>query len=524
MPSSSSSSSNQPPPWTPSSDKPSFGTPLVYLATENAITLGRNSNAKTLLTTAISLNLTQGRWASQFLLSLPPEQIGPIIKGDNAELREVLIKKNLMTASEIKEGVFPPSKPGQTSPALPLFHLANPLLSEAHLQSIIKANPENSEVLGSILANPNCPRSLNSPDKPNSKISSYYEVALSIYGDLTNPATMEALEHIMSMDSQASPLSVLFSAQRHTCLSHLISRDDLPAPVVRKLDPILTPPMFETLAKSETHRHLVKDGILTGMNSTINTDNWKLVVSPEVSAEVLVSKFRQTKVDDYDTRRTLASHVNAPPSMVEEVINTHDPEVTTTFAHLLVENQNPHAEPALINIRSKFQNSDYPDNLGSLLVISPSLLETASEEAIESRNWSAVASSMCHPNFPWGKQGKFPLDLLSNMDEEYLMAALAARAASGVVTNDDYENANANLTDATALLFAPNLSSHRLGKLVEKHPGLTPLAAVHPNGFDISTESLEPEVREIVERTRVAPLPGYSSQSPFPPAPTVLSI
>lgn len=496
---------------------PSPGTASIPLSPDAAVKLGRDKHASVILATAARLGMASGFWVRPFLHSVPAEPIREIIQDMEGEfIGDILIKKKVLSPEQFLSQVEPIVATATKHLAedekttVNSIHLANPLIPSDKVASLMLPLPRESSIRAALMANSNCPPELAPPNENTTQFAWQYEKALAMYGDLSNPFTKKTIEGLLEPETPSVGEDSLRS-HIEDCQTLLAAREDLPASIIKQLDAVARPEVFQILIKSASHQSLVKSGHLSGMNKQYPGEDWRLFISPVVGIGGLQAKWRETEDSEAVSKQMIAAHPNAYTFMVDEIIHKRIPGYSTTFPTQLIENQSSNTERAVNALKKLSPSAKYPSTIGSLVDISPETLVAAYNEAVEDQKWSRAAACMCNKKFQWRKHDQFPPELRQSMIEEDLMAALAARAVSGMVSQDDCDNAIKSSQSATALLFAQNLSSRRIGKIVENHPQLTALAAVHPNGFDVSTKDLAPEIRVVVERNRTTPLPGPSS-------------
>lgn len=298
---------------------------------------------------------------------------------------------------------------------------------------------------------------------------------------------------------------------RDLCRRNLASRRDLTSFFAKEMDGTASPALYEKLMETPAHRKLVEDGVVTGFNQEIDGMRSRLVLSPAISAMTLETLFDTHKNENVETSRVVSAHQNAARKIVTETLGALNPSTAYEFATNLIANQSPHAEYALGEIKYRFHGSKVPTNVGTLEAASKELLMSSEKELREEERWEGLACVMCNSNFPWGECVHPASELQKGARPAHYMAIQSARAIAGAIKPSDFEAAISDKDEAMALLFAPNISSPRLGKLAEAHPEIAPLVAIHPNGFDVSTKDFSPEVRLIVDGIRCAPLAGHSS-------------
>lgn len=468
-----------------------------------------------------------------FLSFAPAEVIKPIIQGIAVKqgkdaVAENLLINNLMSQERI-ESIASLIAPGDDwssmGDVISKLHLAHPLISSKKIEELLDRLPAESTANAALMANPNCPKARIVTNWFSEANTRNYQEALSSYGDLDDPRTMEALDDLfVKTIPQPTHDKELLTRHRDHCLIRLASRQDLTEDLAKRIDSVASPMVFGRLVKSLAHRELVSAGTLTGMNQKDIGDPWLLVLSPEVTTVRLGSYFNVPGNRDYSTRRILATHQNATLDMIMDIIEKNEPGTADKLATQLVTTQSPHASKALAAIKKKFPNNPFPSNIGSLNIVGSEMLETAFDESRVRGDLVQCTKIMCNPRFPWQRHQNDLAAMKPEGEREGWVSALASKVQAGYLTNDDFTDAMTDIDTASAVLFAPNISSHRLGKLASRHPDLVPLAAVHPNGFDIPTKNLSSEAQAVVESARYTPLAGHSSSQWQNQEPQVLTI
>lgn len=466
-----------------------------------------------ILAAGLRLQLAEGTWIQGFLRKAEPSAIAPVIKDMPVRwCQEDLLVNNLLSESQMAVFAKDLAKGiDWTTPrsGIHMIHLANPLIAESQIEELIATVPSKSPALAALMANKNCPSSHQRNTLPRELIA-FNQEALAMYGDLTKPDVLKELNEILHTPAPDVEKKKIRD-HREKCMRHLIERTDLPVELVKTLDAVVPPPLYEELTNLPIHRELVKSGGITGVNASGPSGDWKMVLSQEMTKESVDEMFNDPKFFGVEVQRVLAAHRAASPEMIVSYLRVRESETAGQFATALVANQNPYAESALIAIRRQFPSSSFPENLGTLKNVSSGLLMKAMAEAREFDKWDEVALLASNKNFSSSAYARTLPDLKSNMPKEHLMALEATRAINSGISPEVFDEAMTSLESSTAMLFSPSISSRRLSKLAEAHPAATALAAIHPNGFAVETSSLPPETHVIVEKIRCIPLAGQSS-------------
>lgn len=490
-----------------------------------AVTFSRNSHSCLMLAATARLNMSVGGWVESFLESAPKNQIADIVKDLPADgIIGRLLKNSLVTEkrfeAELDRFMLSPTW-HTSSTSLGAIHLASSLLSSEKIEGLLSSLPKDSMARAALMANPNRATSHIAESSLSPEEKRNYQEALSIYGDLASPSAIAGLSGLFTAGKEAMGI---VAGHRTTCLENLSNRSDLTRPMAKQLNDIVQPYIFAKLVKTPIHQQMVREGIVDGVNPRINGERDHLVLSPAMSSDAVMA-FLHSK-EDFDDRslRVIGAHPNAPNVVVGATISAQSEKTARMYGHLIVESQSPHAEETIVKLRRKFKGSELPLNVAELVGASSALLKESLKECWKSETWDSVTRTMCHTNFPWKEFASVPEELKGKLPGRDYTAVQVAHAQAGNITSQVFEKAINDERAATALLFAPSLSSHRLGKLVERHPEIAPLAAIHPNGFNVDASRLKPESRAIVNELRYAPLAGSSTPSSVSGKPTTLAI
>lgn len=427
---------------------------------------------------------------------------------------EVLFRSGLLSAKRF-EGIAIEKARG-TGNLIRTAYLASPLLSkETIVELLTELRPETKEA-AVLMANPNCPPSLSTPNKLTPPLRIDYLEALCLYCDVEAKLDSGDLDAILKTGASRG----MKQSSKKNYLTLLAKRKELPEKAAHRIAAVCDLQVYAELVQNPTHRRMVREGKLPSYRAEDGKFR-TLVLSPEATSSELEELSVESENATASILNHIVSHPNASAALVESAIESWEYAETIPLQCQLILNQSPMASAALTTLHE--QNPTMRMNLliPELIEASPELLEKYCDdvsdaetklERIAGTKWAYIAGAMVHPNFPWEKTAEVSSELKENLSKEELAAIYASRAIAGVVTPGDLKAAETDQDIAASILFASNLSSYRLATLVEKHPSLTPMAAIHPNGGDIDTTSRNKSVRELVEPLQMKSLQGSSGR------------
>lgn len=376
--------------------------------------------------------------------------------------------------------------------------LANPLLSGdlivELMSSLDSENPNPGQA--ALYANPNNPASIDRALRklPRGYIP-FYLCALAKHGNIQDPKVeLYVKQQIIEFDDGLLSATQLTQAQQA-----LAMRKDLTPTLAESLDAKCAPSVFYKLVGNEMHQSLVLADKLPGHNF-LNLRGEPVSLSPALTRERIQelwtwseSGATSTHPSGQEFQAELAAHENSTPEMMDQALN--EPDIKFLYAPRIAYSKKP-AEAINKDIKSLLEARLIDGSIiGSIPGASSENLFTAAEkyarETTTDRDHNLEA--LCtHPNFPWERIT--PKTHLHTVSGESAPLLACSKALNSKVTPTVTEGAE------VSLLFVPTLSGYRLSALAKEHPDLTALAALHPNGWDISVKHL-PE-RAIVENIR----------------------
>jgi len=361
---------------------------------------------------------------------------------------------------------------------LTVSDLASPMLKEGAIRNLfgLPISREAKVVLGT---NPNCPRELVQPARPEDM----YNVALGAarYGDLEDNSTVELVEnHLLR---EATP------ANRRYALGALLRRKNVSSLMAAVMDKYVNGKEYASLAQMDGHRDYIREKHdepdVSVSVADIFTADKELKIPVGLRSWHVKSLFynkQLTTPGEAKTRALLALHPNASIAVVNEALNI--PRIREHMSDAAIGSESPHAEWII----EKCDTDSSSFVVATLPNASPAGLLKAAGKGVNTTDVIGLEAALTHPNFPWSDTDH--TELMDEVPSAILDVVLVARALYKAPDVKSIPEA-ATKVFPSAMLFSPGMSARQIEKLVEKHPELAPLAACHPNGYDVVVDNKE---------------------------------
>lgn len=382
--------------------------------------------------------------------------------------------------------------------------LANPLLPATAIQTLLEKDISDA-ARGLLRANPNCPRELSGAHvyktSRNKEEELYYAMGIAKYGSLHEPENEEfLLEHMERPDTQ------------HIA-NMLAWRDDISEPLLEAIDKQITGPAREVLMKNIAHQSHVTNDLLAGDN--LDRGGKTLYLSPAIRVGQLENIFYHAKLSDSERTKdpnecvaVVALHRNTSRDTIDDAL-----EIAATHQFIakgLKDCQSPSFEYLMRKVHeAKIVECD-TTIASNYQRASPEFLQWSAETAIAAKKTDSMIDLLSHRKFPWKS---FSRETLLESVGENQWATLAALESLADANKGEELGDLCAGAYCPAALFSPTLSGVRLEKIAATSPAMTALAAIHPNGGDISIKGLTSKTQKIVRAMRVNSeenLPGRS--------------
>ena len=378
--------------------------------------------------------------------------------------------------------------------ALAIFDFANPALTTQSIERLwhAAAHPA-SDVQDMLSLNPNAPASMRFNDASKTTSSFSFLTACAKYGDLKNQAIVSVLQKHIFEDK---PTEVnLKSFYEPMC-----RRADLPPDIVSALAIIAEGNSYWELAQNKSYRAMCQTTD-TGESLDPYFGRVSLRLHPDVSNETLNDIFDvlettqgKLRVSRWETEMArLAAHPNSDKALISRF-----------FAGPV--RGLPHGMD-FPRINHDFDERDWTERVetGAIDPVNVARAENCSSKTL---GWAFAKSIknpcdqsllLTHKNFPWADfDFKEACKTVSN---ESIQVVRAARFLSGSVPLGELAS-EIDGWNCMEALFAPNLSSRQITKIVAKHADLAVLAAIHPNAENIDVPAEHRETVEIIQPPR----------------------
>lgn len=384
--------------------------------------------------------------------------------------------------------------------------LANPAISRKLVGKLLKAqdSPGATDAIAALYANPNCEHGHELATSSLSKEGlRNYVRALAKHGDLSNPDVEGFLRKNLLQGGQVE----MSTDEKLTPQQHLADRDTLTPGLCFALDSFGVEGTYERLIRNPMHELLVKRGTVDGHNISRPHLSGQVLLSAALTKEKIAELWSQaadpaehSSFKPGQIMAVLAAHENASPEMCWTACTK--PDITADYGVALTNSKKtgPQINDAVESLLS--QHMITGATIASIAGLSRDcLLEAALKYEggpSQSRDHQLVA--VCsHPNFPWKD---VPPDHAIRQKPCQGMPIIELSAALRGKLDVDPRWNRVESEHQLPMLFNPTLSGHRLAKIAEKHPALAGLAALHPNGADVSIKNLPSEERVIVGAIR----------------------
>lgn len=379
--------------------------------------------------------------------------------------------------------------------ALAIFDFANPALTTQSIERLwhAAAHPA-SDVQCMLSLNPNAPESLRFNGVTKSAVPVSFLTACANHGDLKNSAVVRALKNHISKDKPSEDSLTRF-------YEPLCRRADLPPEIVSALDHRAEGNSYWELTKNKSYRDLCQTAD-TGESLEQYFGRLSLKLHPDVSGETLNAIFDILKTTQGKLRvsrwGTEMARLAAHPNSDETLINRFfaDPAI---FRH-------PRGME-FPRINQNFDERDWTERVenGALDYVNVARAENCSAKTLawafskSIENPCDQSPLLTHKNFPW-EDFEFK-DVCKTISDESIPLVRAARFLSGSVPLGELAS-EIDGWNCMEAIFAPNLSSRQLTKIVAKHADLAVLAAIHPNAENITVPQEHRETVAIIRPPR----------------------
>lgn len=393
---------------------------------------------------------------------------------------------------------------------LGLVDLASPAISTPVIRDLIKS-PRTSDIARTILRlNPNCPQEAGNRvphDGALPVLPANALLALAKHGDLTKAQNQRRLQGFVESTAGADK-----AVLEKTCIT-LANREDIPPKLAEAIHPHVYGETLRTLEGTEGHRQFIQEE-LKGKSAFEDFISFKSLDLPRdfpaEKIEEFYNKLKTVAWGDtliFEARVKLALLPNASKSLMDRVTDSE------TRCHMLKQHLKNETGPvAEYGIRSIFNHHPNGFNPSELV----SKLKNPSQEIID---WAfkvspkppadIVFALVSKPNFPW--QNHTFEELTEKVAVGHRASIIATMFLAGAsypeMTNDP------QIALSEAALFSAKTSARRLEAIAKISTESAMLAAMHPNGGDLTPPTKESSKLVATFRSKFTPQPLAGKQT-----------